>query len=107
MDGDSNWARKAYCRRMESYGVSIERPWEESVITFGLVDLVGVAASHGYVRVIWATIANYEVTRVFVDSGSLVNILFNEAFDRMQADSAELNPTFISLCGFAQYEVKP
>lgn len=45
---------------------------------------------HDDALVVQATIANYEVAQVFVDSGSSVNILFKEAFDRMQVNSAEL-----------------
>lgn len=51
------------------------------MISFGPVYLEGLTTPHEDVLVIRVTIANYEVARVFVDSGSSMNILFKEAFD--------------------------
>lgn len=42
---------------------------ENSVIKFGPIDLERVTIPHGDVLVIRVTITNYEVARVFVDSG--------------------------------------
>lgn len=54
----------------------------EGLLTSPSADLEGVTILHEDALIIRATIANYGVARVFVDSRSLVNILFKEAFDK-------------------------
>lgn len=56
---------------------------EDPIISFIPEDLEGVATPHDNALVIRATISNYYVARVFIDSGSSVNIFFKEALDRM------------------------
>lgn len=73
---------------------------EEPVIRFGLTDLEGVIAPTWGCTGDKATIANYDVTKMFVGSRSSVNILFNEAFNQMQLDLVELRPLSTSLFGF-------
>lgn len=53
---------------------------EHPSISFGLKDLAGVAFPHNDALVIRATIANYKVAQIMVDSESSINILFQEAF---------------------------
>lgn len=55
---------------------------KESIINIGPTDLKEVVAPHIDALVVQATIANY-VTRVFIDSGSSINILFMDAFNHM------------------------
>ncbi|XP_073133622.1 uncharacterized protein [Henckelia pumila] len=81
-DGDSNRARKAWSRR-ESLGVEEGRQGAGPIITFGPQDLEGVNLPHNDALLIQARIANYDVRRVFVDSESSVNVLFQEAFEQM------------------------
>ncbi|XP_073120970.1 uncharacterized protein [Henckelia pumila] len=68
-DGDSNRARKSWSRR-ESLGVEEGKPGAGPVITFGPRDLEGMNLPHNDALLIQARIANYDVRRVFVDSGS-------------------------------------
>lgn len=49
---------------------------------------MGVIFSHTDALVIRAIIANYEVAQVLVDSGSSINVLFQEAFNCMQPEEA-------------------
>lgn len=49
---------------------------EAPSLNFGPEDLMGVVFLNSDALVIRVTIANYEVTRVLVDSRSLVNVLF-------------------------------
>lgn len=108
MDRDSNRARKAHSCRLESFTVVSKcRAEEDSIISFKLVYLKGITTPHEDPLVIQATITNYEVTRVFVDSGRSVNILFKEAFNRMQIDPFELQPLSIFLFGFAGHKIRP
>ncbi|XP_074569642.1 uncharacterized protein LOC141826298 [Curcuma longa] len=107
-DGDSNRARKAHGRQLETYSIGTNRSIEPSpAIYFGPQDLEGVATPHDDALVIRATIANYDVARVFVDTGSSVNVLYKDAFDRMQIDGDELHPMATSLFGFSGHEIRP
>lgn len=89
IDGHSNRARKACEWWLEVYRVKGEVP-RGPVISFGLEDLLGVNTLHSDALVIQAIIANYLVARVFVDTGSSINIIFEEAFDWMQVGVVEL-----------------
>ncbi|XP_075483548.1 uncharacterized protein LOC142523699 [Primulina tabacum] len=73
-DGDSNRARKSRSRRecMEVEGARRN----EAVISFGPEDLIGVNLPHNDVLVIQARVENFDILRVFVDSGSSVNVIF-------------------------------
>ncbi|KAL0411328.1 UNVERIFIED_CONTAM: hypothetical protein Slati_3722500 [Sesamum latifolium] len=51
--------------------------------------------------VITALLANYEIERVFVDSGSSADILFGEAYDQMQLGDVPFEGVDTSLYGFA------
>ncbi|KAL0427207.1 UNVERIFIED_CONTAM: hypothetical protein Slati_2895500 [Sesamum latifolium] len=49
--------------------------------------------------VITALLANYEIERVFIDSGSSADILFAEAYDQMQLGDVPLEAVDTSLYG--------
>ncbi|KAL0361498.1 UNVERIFIED_CONTAM: hypothetical protein Sradi_3834300 [Sesamum radiatum] len=51
--------------------------------------------------VITTLLANYETERVFIDSSSLADILFGEAYDQMQLGDVPLEAVDTSLYGFA------
>ncbi|XP_073121284.1 uncharacterized protein [Henckelia pumila] len=105
-DGDSNRARKAWSRR-ESLGVEEGRQGSKPIITFGSQDLEGVNLPHNDALLIQARIVNYDVRRVFVDSGSSVNVLFQEAFEHMDLHGYELSPVKTALYGFAGHTIQP
>ncbi|XP_073138060.1 uncharacterized protein [Henckelia pumila] len=105
-DEDSNRARKSWSRR-ESLGLEEGKPGEGPVITFGPRDLEGVNLPHNDALLIQAQIANYDVRRVFVDSGSSVNVLSQDAFEQMDLQRYELSPIKTALYGFAGYTVQP
>ncbi|KAL0367035.1 UNVERIFIED_CONTAM: hypothetical protein Sradi_3593600 [Sesamum radiatum] len=52
-------------------------------------------------------IANYEVRRIFIDSGSSADILFREAYDQMQLGDVSLEKVNTSLYGFVGEVVHP
>ncbi|XP_073031253.1 uncharacterized protein [Primulina eburnea] len=106
-DGDSNRARKASSRRLENMEISNTRTRSRSMITFGPEDMKGVADPHNDALVIRAMIANYEVARIFVDSGSSVNVLFKEAMDQMDLGEYMVKPISTALFGFTGHEIHP
>ncbi|XP_073030703.1 uncharacterized protein [Primulina eburnea] len=105
-DGDSNRARKAHSRH-ESFGVDDAVRSEGPVISFGPRDLQGVSLPHNDALVIQAKMANYDIRQVFVDSGSSVNIIFQEALDQMNLEDYQLRPVETALFGFSGHTVYP
>ncbi|XP_042455023.1 uncharacterized protein LOC122039077 [Zingiber officinale] len=106
-DGDSGRARKSHVRRLEVHAVGCSQDQAAGpVISFGPADLEGLELPHDDALIIKAIIANNRVARVFVDTGSSVDILFRTAFEEMQIDAAELQPVATSLYGFTGNEVK-
>ncbi|KAL0458658.1 UNVERIFIED_CONTAM: hypothetical protein Slati_0493000 [Sesamum latifolium] len=74
---------------------------------FGRAERSGPQTTHNDALVITATIANYEVGRIFIDFGSSTDILFGEAYDQMQLGDVSLEKVNTSLYGFAGEVVHP
>ncbi|XP_073137842.1 uncharacterized protein [Henckelia pumila] len=53
------------------------------------------------------TIANYDVARIFMDTGSSVNIIFKETLDQMKLEGFELDPITTALYGFTGHALQP
>ncbi|XP_073314756.1 uncharacterized protein [Primulina huaijiensis] len=104
-NGDSNRARKSRSRRDCMEVVGVRRM--EAVISFGPEDLKGVNLPHNDAHVIQAKVANYDIMRVFVDSGSSVNAIFKEALIQMDLQGYRLEIVETSLFSFAGYAVYP
>ncbi|KAL0421288.1 UNVERIFIED_CONTAM: hypothetical protein Slati_3151700 [Sesamum latifolium] len=62
---------------------------------------------HNDALVITVILANYEVGRIFIDSGSSADILFGEAYNQMQLRDVSLEKVNTSLYGFAGEVVHP
>ncbi|XP_042437098.1 uncharacterized protein LOC122023071 [Zingiber officinale] len=106
-DGDSCRAHKSHERRLEIHAVGCSQEQDAGpVISFGPQDLEGLELPHDDALIIKAVIANRRVARVFVDTGSSINVLFISAFEEMQIDASELQPVATSLYGFTGNEVK-
>ncbi|XP_042432619.1 uncharacterized protein LOC122019186 [Zingiber officinale] len=107
-NGDSGRARKSHVRRLEVHTVGCNQEQATGhVISFGPADLEGLELPHDDALIIKAIIANSRVARVFIDTGSSVNIMFRTTFEEMQIDATELQPVATSLYGFTGNEVKP
>ncbi|KAL0416060.1 UNVERIFIED_CONTAM: hypothetical protein Slati_3437900 [Sesamum latifolium] len=102
--GDSHHARKAEIRRAHSETITevldVEATEETPVIQLGELNARDPGVPNDAL-VITALLANYEVERIFIDSGSSADILFGEAFDQMQLGDAPLEEVNTSLYGFA------
>ncbi|XP_057791110.1 uncharacterized protein LOC131008235 [Salvia miltiorrhiza] len=79
---------------------------EEPTITFGAEDLRTLMYPHVDALVIMADIAGCIVHRVFVDSGSAMNILYWECLQNMGID-VHIEPTNAPLFGFGGEMVMP
>ncbi|KAL0440068.1 UNVERIFIED_CONTAM: hypothetical protein Slati_2489800 [Sesamum latifolium] len=77
------------------------------LIKFGRAERSGPQTMHNDALVITAILANYEVGRIFIDSGSSADILFGEAYDQMQLGDVSLEKVNTSLYGFAGEVVHP
>ncbi|XP_075499718.1 uncharacterized protein LOC142538238 [Primulina tabacum] len=104
-DGDSNRARKGRSRR-ECLEVEGERR-NEAIISFGPEDLRGVNLPHNDALVIQARVANYDILRVFVDSGRSVNVIFKDVFVQMDLQGYHLEAVETAFFGFAGHMVYP
>ncbi|XP_075479273.1 uncharacterized protein LOC142520159 [Primulina tabacum] len=104
-DGDSNRARKSRNRR-ECLEVEGARR-NEAVISFGPENLTEVNLPHNDALVIQARVTNYDILRVFVDSGSSVNVIFKDAFLQMDLQGYHLETVETALFGFAGHVVYP
>ncbi|KAL0427109.1 UNVERIFIED_CONTAM: hypothetical protein Slati_2885700 [Sesamum latifolium] len=109
--GDSQRARKAQVR--EAYGttvkeiIDVEPAKDAPLIQFDQEERSGPKIPGNDALVITALLANYEIERVFIDSGSSTNILFEEAYDQMQLGDVPLEAVDTSLYGFAGEVVHP
>ncbi|KAL0421292.1 UNVERIFIED_CONTAM: hypothetical protein Slati_3152100 [Sesamum latifolium] len=92
--GDSHQARKSQVR--EAHQISIKevldvKTMEDApLIQFGRAERSGPQIMHNDALVITVILANYEVGRIFIDSGSSADILFGEAYNQMQLRDVSL-----------------
>ena len=82
-------------------------PRLDTTIAFSDADLEGCQHPHDDLLVIRAVVANKTVHRVLIDNGSLANIIFTSAFDKMGIGREKLEPVNAHLRGFFGYRVLP
>ncbi|XP_075497452.1 uncharacterized protein LOC142534465 [Primulina tabacum] len=80
---------------------------QDPIISFGSEDLRGIVHAHNDALVVTATIANYDVVRIFIDNGSSVNILFKRTMDQMKVEGFEFELVSTPLYGFAGQVIQP
>ena len=96
-DGESSSAMKAHLHNiksgevMEVQAVS-KLPRLDTAITFSDSDLEGCQHPHDDPLVIRAVMANKTIHRVLVDNGSLADIIFASAFDKLGIEREKLEP---------------
>ena len=110
--GESSSARKAHLHSirsgevMEVQAVS-KLPRLDTSITFSYSNLEGCQQPHDDPLVIRAVVTKKTVHRVLVDNGSLADIIFASAFDKMDIGRAKLEPVSTHLRGFSSEKVLP
>ncbi|GFS40090.1 hypothetical protein Acr_00g0066660 [Actinidia rufa] len=111
--GCSSSSRKRHTRcangraEEEVYNLSSPTAGTHQPITFTNDDLKGLHLSHDDALVISATIANFNVQRIFIDNGSFTDILFISAFDKIKIGRDKLHPFHTSLVGFGGNTTHP
>ncbi|CAA0839466.1 Unknown protein, partial [Striga hermonthica] len=105
-DGDSNNARKGHVRavkrKREEVGITGRMP----VISFQAEDAEGILLPHNDALVITAEVAGFDVKRVFIDTGSSVDVMFYDCFAQINKHlNLELKPVATALYGFNGGEV--
>ncbi|CAA0843025.1 Unknown protein, partial [Striga hermonthica] len=107
-DGDSNNARKGHVRavkrKREEVGITGRMP----VISFRAEDAEGILLPHNDALVITAEVAGFDVKRIFIDTGSSVDVMFYDCFAQINKHlNLELKPVATALYGFNGGEVMP
>ncbi|XP_012827901.1 PREDICTED: uncharacterized protein LOC105949160 [Erythranthe guttata] len=125
--GDSNRARRAHLRQlreteelfgeveaadlasranlqmlyeMESQLAEVQRVSQVPPIMFGRVDEEGIQQPHTDALVITAMVANFDIARILVDTGSSADVIFYSCFKQMNMNF-ELKYVETSLMGFS------
>ncbi|KAL0434785.1 UNVERIFIED_CONTAM: hypothetical protein Sradi_0186400 [Sesamum radiatum] len=108
---DSQRGRKAQVR--EAYGttvkeiIDVEPANDAPLIQFDQEEHSEPRILGNDALVVMPLLANYKIERVFIDSGSSADILFEEAYDQMQLGDVLLETVDTLLYGFAGEVVHP
>ncbi|GFY86216.1 hypothetical protein Acr_04g0009540 [Actinidia rufa] len=111
--GCSTSSRKRHARSAfrsveeEVYNLSSPCVSDPPPITFSSDDLRGLHLPHDDALVVSAVIANFNVQRILIDSGSSADILFISAFEKMKIGLDKLHPFHTPLIGFGENTTHP
>ncbi|GFY85849.1 hypothetical protein Acr_04g0005870 [Actinidia rufa] len=111
--GCSTSSRKRHARSAfrsveeEVYNLSSPCVSDQPPITFSSDDLRGLHLPHDDALVVSAVIANFNVQRILIDSGSSADILFISAFEKMKIELDKLHPFHTPLIGFGGNTTHP
>ncbi|CAA0806573.1 Unknown protein, partial [Striga hermonthica] len=107
-DGDSNNARRGHVRAMKRKREEVSITAWVPEISFRTDDAAGVVVPHNDALVITAEVAGFDVKRVFIDTGSSVDVMFYDCFVQINRElNVELKPVATALYGFNGGEVMP
>ncbi|XP_010242582.1 PREDICTED: uncharacterized protein LOC104586896 [Nelumbo nucifera] len=97
--GESSKGHKKYALLCEIDNRGHKKKRDQS-ITFTDNDLRGVQTPHDDALVITSEVANFEVRRILVDTGSFVDVPFEDAFEKLGIDKERLTLVNTPLMGF-------
>ena len=109
---ESSSTRKAHLcsiRSRETLKVQVmsNLPQLDTTITFLDSDMEGCQHPHDDPLVIRVVVANKTIYKVLIDNGSLADIIFASAFDKMGIGREKLEPVKAHLLGFSGEKVLP
>ncbi|XP_047163972.1 uncharacterized protein LOC124833515 [Vigna umbellata] len=99
--GGSSFARKRHLRQLKSVHMVDRQPRSIPDITFTNTDFHALDSDHDDPMVITANIAWYDVSKVLVDQGSSVNILYWSTFQKMDLFEDLIAPFNEQIVGFS------
>ncbi|XP_052735490.1 uncharacterized protein LOC108328707 [Vigna angularis] len=99
--GASSSARKRSLRNLKSVHMVDQQPRSIPDITFTNADFHAPDPDHDDPMVITANIARYDVSKVLIDQGSSVNILFWSTFKKMDLSEDLIAPFNEQIVGFS------
>ena len=109
--GESLSAMKAHARKVRRFDVLCPskalKQDDIEIISFSDKDLEGIQHPHDDPLVLTMTVANFQVRRILVDSGSSADILFVEAYDKLSLGRERLQHIRSPLIGFSGEKVYP
>ncbi|KAK3035115.1 hypothetical protein RJ639_032617 [Escallonia herrerae] len=106
--GSSGQGRKAYVREvLTTMGPSTKKQKKEpaQTISFSDDDVGDTRIPHDDPLVVTLRVGNFDVKRILVDNGSSAEVLFYEAFQRMNIPSDRLRKIDTPLYGFSNHPV--
>ena len=110
--GESSSTRKAHLQSIRSAEMGeiqavSKLPRLDNTITFFDSDLEGCQHPYDDPLVVRSIVANTTVHQVLIDNGSLADIIFASAFDKMGIEREKLEPVNTHLRGFSGEKVLP
>ncbi|XP_073153997.1 uncharacterized protein [Henckelia pumila] len=107
-DGYSKRARKLSSRKLSNMEIADQAVQTGPTLSFGPGDLKSLSdTAHNDALVIRALVSNYDVARIFVDSGISVNVLFQETINQMDLGEYKVEPVVKLLFGFIGHAIRP
>ncbi|CAA0823063.1 Unknown protein, partial [Striga hermonthica] len=105
-DGDSNNARRGHVRAMKRKREEVGITARVLEISFWAEDAAGVVIPHNDALVITTEVAGFDVKRVFIDTGSSVDVMFYDCFVQINRElNVELKLVATALYSFNGREV--
>lgn len=85
---------------MENLEINDKKVWTKPIISFGPEDTQRVSDPHIDALFIPPITANYELSWIFVDLCSSMNVLFKEIMNYMDLGEYKVEPVIMDLFGF-------
>ncbi|XP_077248363.1 uncharacterized protein LOC143887983 [Tasmannia lanceolata] len=100
--GPSTAGQRTYAERVFSLEIPFKKAWtnppqEDQVISFSSEDFNGLQVPHDDALVIRLIIANFDIGKILVNTGSSVNVLHLETFEEMKLGEGRLGPVEYSI----------
>ncbi|XP_077230151.1 uncharacterized protein LOC143863356 [Tasmannia lanceolata] len=104
--GRQAYAERVFSMEMPSKKSRTDPTHEDQVITFSHEDLDGLQVPHNDALVVRLVVANFDIGKILVDTGSSVNVLHLGTFEEMKLDKERLGPAEYSIYGFSGASVR-
>ncbi|XP_056854370.1 uncharacterized protein LOC130503826 [Raphanus sativus] len=97
---DSVRSIKDYRRQATSSRKWPTKPENDHQITFSPDDALGIHMPHNDPLLVELGIGDCQVTKILIDTGSSVDLIFRDTLDKMGVDTGSMKPSSRSLTGF-------